>query len=180
MRYDKLHDEYLDWIKDKVAWDVDISNYTELFKYLFTKEFIYILDMDRDRFEDGIELRYQFAYEMEYRDDDISKSFKWDPCSVLEMMVALSLKCENHIMEDAEIGDRTGLWFWTMLDNLGISRFDDRHFSIYCVDEAVERFLNREYDPDGRGGLFTIQDCQYDLRNVDIWYQLNWYLNTII
>ena len=39
--------------------------------------------------------------------------------------------------------------------------------------------MNREYEPNGKGGLFTIRGCEEDLTEVEIWYQLNWYLNTI-
>lgn len=179
MRHDKLHDEYFEWLRDKVSGYRDNTRYTQLFEYLFNKEFIYILDMDENRFKDGIELRYRFAYEEGYSDDDISKSFKREPCSVLEMMVALAVRCEDHIMEDAEFGNRTGVWFWDMLTNLGIDQACDGNFSIYEVDDIIERFLNREYEPDGRGGLFTVENCEYDLRDIEIWYQLHLYLSTI-
>ena len=179
MRHDKLHDEYFEWLRDKVSGYRDNTRYTQLFEYLFNKEFIYILDMDENRFKDGIELRYRFAYEEGYSDDDISKSFKREPCSVLEMMVALAVRCEDHIMEDAEFGNRTGVWFWDMLTNLGIDQACDGNFSIYEVDDIIERFLNREYEPDGRGGLFTVENCEYYLRDIEIWYQLHLYLSTI-
>ena len=179
MRHDKLHDEYFEWLCDKVSGCRNNSRYTQLFEYLFNKEFTYILDMDENRFKDGIELRYRFAYEENYSDDDISNSFRREPCSVLEMMVALAVRCEDHIMEDAEFGNRTGVWFWDMLTNLGIDQACDGNFSVYEVDDIIERFLNREYEPDGRGGLFTVKNCEYDLRDIEIWYQLHLYLSTI-
>ena len=33
-------------------------------------------------------------------------------CSVLEMMIALAIRCEEHIMDDPDVGNRTGQWFW--------------------------------------------------------------------
>ena len=82
-------------------------------------------------------------------------------------------------MEDAEFGNRTGVWFWDMLTNLGIDQACDGNFSIYKVDDIIERFLNREYEPDGRGGLFTVKNCEYDLRDIEIWYQRHLYLSSI-
>ena len=82
-------------------------------------------------------------------------------------------------MDDPRIGDRTSQWFWGMIVNLGIGAMNDDRFDEKYVDEVIERFLNREYEPDGRGGLFTVKNCDTDLRNVEIWYQLCWYLNGI-
>ena len=44
------------------------------------------------------------------------------------------------------------------------------------VDEAIRIFLNREFEPDGRGGLFKVRDDQCDMRKLEIWLQLNCYL----
>ena len=43
----------------------------------------------------------------------------------------------------------------------------------------LERFLRREYEPDGRGGLFTIKSGRHDMRKIEIWYQMMWYLDEI-
>ena len=45
---------------------------------------------------------------------------------------------------------------------------------------GVRRFMDGKYKPNGKGGLFTIPSCERDLRTVEIWYQMNWYLNSII
>ena len=100
------------------------------------------------------------------------------PCTMLEMMVALAIKCEE-IMDDASIGDRTGQWFWGMIHSLGLSSMSDRVFDRDYVDDVIARFLDRDYEPDGRGGLFTVRHCSHDLRTVEIWYQLSWYLDSI-
>ena len=56
----------------------------------------------------------------------------------------------------------------------------DDVFNRQYVEAAVTGLLNREYEPDGKGGLFTIKDCDRDLRTVEIWYQLCWYLDEIV
>ena len=95
------------------------------------------------------------------------------------MMVALAIRCEETIMDDPQVGSRTGQWFWGMINNLGLGAMIDEKFDKNYVKEIVDRFLNRDYEPDGRGGLFTIRHCEDDLRNVEIWNQLCWYLDSI-
>ena len=106
---------------------------------------------------------------------------EWDePCSVLEMMVALAIRCEESIMDNPVYGDRTGQWFWNMIVSLGLGSMTDEMYDRDYVDNIVDRFLDRDYSPDGRGGLFTIRNCEYDLRDVEITHQLYWYLDTIM
>jgi hypothetical protein len=95
------------------------------------------------------------------------------------MMVALAVRCEEWIMDDAAMGNRIGQWFWGMLNNLGLSSMNDSKFDRDYVDDAIARLLNREYEPDGRGGLFTVRNCDRDMRTVEIWCQLSWYLGSI-
>ena len=83
-------------------------------------------------------------------------------------------------MDNPAYGDRTKQWFWGMIVNMGISAMTDDVFNRQYVEAAVTRLLNREYEPDGKGGLFTIKDCDRDLRTVEIWYQLCWYLDEIV
>jgi hypothetical protein len=96
------------------------------------------------------------------------------------MMVALSVRCEETIMDDPRIGDRTGQWFWGMISSLGLGSMMDNQFDKEYVDSVIDRFLKREYEPNGKGGLFTIKRCRYDLRSVEIWYQMCWYLDKFI
>jgi hypothetical protein len=138
--------------------------------------------MDENRALDGIELRYRFAH---YKGIDFYptikdvESYLDGPCSVLEMMVALAMRCEDTIMDDAKVGDRTKQWFWGMITSLGLGGMRDDLFDKRYVTDILERFLNREYEPNGKGGLFYIRSCDKDLRDVEIWHQLLWYLNSI-
>ena len=102
------------------------------------------------------------------------------PCSVLEMMIAMAYRGEEQIMDDYNYGDRTGQWFWNMLSSLGLSKMSDLYFDEAYVSDIINRFLNREYEPNGKGGLFTIENTEYDLREVDIWTQFMWYLEDFI
>ena len=45
---------------------------------------------------------------------------------------------------------------------------------------VLDRFMDRDYAPDGKGGLFTIRDPRFDMRSMEIWYQLTAILREII
>lgn len=178
MSRDEIINEYFEWLFDLVCGKrySDQISYRKLLMCLHDIEFIYIIPRDRNRAEDGIDLRYRFA--LEYGFDDEPDCLD-GPCSVLEMIIALSLRCEETIMEDVSIGNRTGQWFWGMLTNLGLGSMYDGRFDERYVKDVLTIFMNREYAPDGKGGLFTIKECDRDLRTVEIWHQLCWYLETI-
>lgn len=143
-------------------------------------EFTYTILKDENRYNDGLELRYRFALEngYEFKADDIIAILD-GPCSVLEMMVALSLRMEENIMDNPEYGNRTGQWFWQMTTNMGLGGQQDPLFDKEYVEERVHQFLDRRYERNGKGGLFTVRNTTVDLRDVEIWYQMNWYLDTI-
>lgn len=177
MHRGNVYERYFDWLCDLICKDrfANQNSFYRLLSYLYDTEFRYSMSRDSNRAEDGIDLRRRFLYDYV---DDVDMTIE-HPCSVLEMMVALAIRCEECIMDDADKGDRTGQWFWTMITNLGLGSMTDDRFDERCVDDVIERFLNREYEPNGRGGLFYIRNCDQDLRSVEIWYQLCWYLNSI-
>ena len=83
-------------------------------------------------------------------------------------------------MDDPDIGNRTGQWFWDMIVSLGVGSMTDSRFNKDFVMERIQCFLNRDYQKDGSGGLFTIKRCRRNLRNVEIWYQMCWYLDSVL
>lgn len=178
MRRTELNDAYFDWMYQTVL-DEEPKSYQKLLYLLNETEFTYIIPMDGNRYEDGISLRYRFGYSCDVDEVEVARYLDDKPCSVLEMMVALAIRIEEHIMRDPDIGDRTGEWFWVMISSLGLETMDDFHFDEKYSTEVIQNFLDRDYAPNGDGGLFRIDHCDEDLRNVEIWYQANWYLNTI-
>lgn len=173
--HNNLNNEYFAWLYQLVCGNrySNHISYKSLLTYLYDTDFRYSILRDENRAEDGLELRHRFEYEYDYYPDVNG------PCSVLEMIVALAIRCEETIMDDPHIGNRTSQWFWVMITNLGLGSMNDSRFDGRVVKDIIERFLDREYEPDGSGGLFKIQDCEYDLRDVEIWHQLCWYLDSI-
>jgi hypothetical protein len=179
MKYDNINDDYFSWMYDLVCGDRFNRNvsFKRLLWFLHDTEFVFRLPGDENRAEDGIDLRYRFA--IDYTTIENAHLYLKGPCSVLEMMIALAFKMED-TMDDPLMGDRTAQWFWNMVVNLGLGSMNDSNFNEPLVHDTIGRFLCREYEPDGKGGLFVIRGCTDDLRYVDLWHQMCWYLNTII
>lgn len=169
------------WIYHRVIDDSIIrGSYYKLLRFLHEKTFRYSITMDMNREDDGMNLRYRFADETGTDERIVSSALDSRPCTVLEMMAALAIRWEEQIMMAPGKDDRTCIWFFAMLDNLGLSIMDDEDFDEKESDKIIERFLDRDYDPDGRGSLFYIPDCDVDMRDIEIWYQMNRYINKVI
>ena len=178
MRKDEILNEYFEWLYQLVCGDrySNAISYKKLLAYLHRTEFTYLLSKDKNRAADGVDLRYRFSKE---RYHGHVPSCLDGPCSILEMMVALAIRCEETIMDDPKIGDRTSQWFWGMVTNMGLGYMSDNRFDEYAAKEIIDRFLNRDYSQNGRGGLFTVRNCEYDLTNIEIWTQMLWFLDSI-
>ena len=177
----EINEDYFEWLYEGMCGNRYSKNisYRKLLEHLHNTNFRYTISNDKNRASDGIDLRYSFALSQGCEDEpELITDYLKGPCSVFEMMVALAQRCES-VMDDPKIGDRTGQWFWGMINNLGLGGMNDNRYNEQYVDDVINTFLDREYKSNGKGGLFTIRNCEYDLREVEIWYQLCWYLDTI-
>lgn len=177
-QYDILN-QYFEWLCRSVGANKGSKelSYRKLLMHLHNTQFYYSIQKDADRAGAGVDLRWRFVC-----DNNCSARVLDElegPCSVLEMIIALAIYCEEHVMDDPGYGDRTGQWFWGMITNLGLGAMTDDKYDRRYVDDVVTRFLDRKYEPDGKGGLFRIRNCTHDLTKVEIFYQLCWYLNSI-
>ena len=176
---DQIINDYFEWLWNFTKCRGHSQN-RKIITLLHNIEFRYSIPMDANREEDGIDLRYRFITEV-----GIPKNYQEvygyldGPCSVLEMMIALAIRCEESIMDDPDIGDRTSEWFWLMMKNLGLDYMSDRKFDRDVAEEKISIFLDRKYKRNGEGGLFVVNGRR-DLRKVEIWYQMCWYLDTIM
>lgn len=176
----KLREEYFRWMCSLVGErGTGRVSYKKLLGYLFDKEFTYSVRMDINRVEDGIALRYRFGQDTGKFVNEISASLDICPCSVLEMMCALSLRCEESIMADPDSDCKPSRWFWVMISSLGLEYANDANFSYASTEKIINRFLERRYKPNGSGSLFTVSG-RNDMRTAEIWYQMMWYLDEVI
>lgn len=180
MSEDELTTRYFNWLVSLVATPKcgtsgSRRSYRSLLWHMFLIPFYYRNPLDANRYSDGIDIRYRFGYVCAYDDSVIASTIDTRDCSVLEMLVALAFRCEEQIMSNSKYGDRTGVWFWDMIENLGLYEYTDDEYIEEDVDDILERFMELQYAPDGFGGLFVITDAG-DIRGKDIWWQLNRYL----
>lgn len=167
---------YFDWLCEMVCpnrtYLGEDSRYDMILTKLYNTAFTYIIDLDSNRCADGLGMRRRYEYETGEICDISSNKH----CSILEMMLGLAFRCED-IMDDPLYGDRIYFWFWRMMHSLGLDIMDDDNYDEAYATFIIDRFLERNYDPDGKGGLFTIPGCGQDLRDVEIWHQMCWYLD---
>ena len=179
--YDEISNEYFEWLVRKVKGKESNRrvSFRKLLEFLHTVEFRWSIYNDKNRAEDGIDLRFKFAIKKGHEEDpEEILDIRRGPCSVLEMMIGLAIRCEE-IVDDPSMGDRTAQWFWEMISNLGLGSMYDARFDKNEAAQIVERFLDRDYAPNGRGGLFRLRFTSKDLREEEIWYQMCWYLDSV-
>lgn len=173
---------YYRWLLSKI----DIQHhedYRTLMTILFDRVYDCFVDNDGNRKETGLYLRYVFEDETGYPISEYKEVGLNVPCSVLEMLIGLAISIENDIMYDPEFGDRTAMWFWMMLENLGLDKATDEEigfdlrFGVPYIDHILDTWLGRKFDYDGTGSPFPLKNPQEDQRNVEIWYQAMAYLD---
>ena len=175
---------YYEWLLEKVSKNRTSNSisYNLLFRSLYTMEFTCLFDQDKNRISDALKLRGDYTEHgvcIPYRRNG-KTSFLHRPCSVLEVMIALAIRMEDTIMTNPAFGNRTAQWFWMMVASLGLNGMYDDNFDSDYVNGILENFLLRKYEPNGRGGLFTIKNTDKDLRKVEIWVQMLWFLDTLV
>lgn len=142
--------------------------YYHLLNVLFETDF-YVFNgivMDENRIFDGLELRKDFFNN--YISNNIS-------CSILELMISLSMKIEN-IMCVPGKDDNYSYWFWQMIGNLHLLSMTNDNINYDFIQNRINIFLKRQYEPDGDGGLFFIGN-HIDARKIEIWQQMTIFLN---
>lgn len=162
---------YFDWLVYIIAPDhTQRDDYIELLFALYSTEFFWVIPRDRNRAEDGLELRTKYEKETgEYVDI-------YGPCNCLELFVALAIRCENELMYNYNLGDRTSKWFWIFLDNLGLLEYDSEAFDFDKVDDILYHFMNRDYGPHGEFCAFPCKKSVSVLKKTELSYQINYFI----
>lgn len=164
--------DYFDWLYFKV---VKNNSYRKLLSMLHNMEFRYSLDHDENRAMDGINLRWYYV-----EDGGQDEILRWkSSCTVLEMLVAAAMQMEV-IMEDPDADYGTPHWFWMFMSNLDLVDMTDDNYDKTYIYGRVSMFMDRTYEPDGYGNIIYIPDSKDDLRDVEIWWQMCWYMDSIL
>lgn len=154
---------YYEWLCEKVGlYTPAYNSYGKLIDILFNTEYVYSIPMDQSRELDGLDLRRR------WRDETgvIGDVFDGKPCSVLEMLAALSLRVENEIMGDPQL-----MIFWQFLWNLDLQWADDRALrhvgGVHEVEDVLYEWMN------GISGRNIVGEDD----GSELWYQVMRYVS---
>ena len=166
---EELDAAYLEWLHDMVGPQEQGITHDKLWDKLYHYEFVMLVPNDDNRCMDGIALRKEFVHHSG-RLFNPGRHWMEEGCTVLEMLIGVA----RHLSFTAE--GEVGEWFWHLINNLGLTRFNDRRYHAGRVHEILERFVWRGYSYDGNGGLFPLQEPQEDQRDVELWFQMESYI----
>lgn len=173
--YSDITESYRSWMMEKMR---AATHYAILFDILHDTQFEWFVEWDAHRASDGRNLRVRYEEEMGYEYPDFLYE---QPCSFLEMVIAMAFTIEDRIMYDPDEGDRTYLWFWEMMHNIGLDICTDEWLArngkdgLDYVNHQTEIVIKRRYDDNGYGSLFPCKDDSVDMRKEELWVQANAY-----
>lgn len=170
-------DRYFEWLKNRVDFLDFPECYDRLFNRLHEMPFRWRHPMDKNRATEALALRLKYSNEIGKK---INFLTNMSSPSVFELLISISEKM-NFICSSFD-EDKTKIIFWRLLSNLELSDMSDPNYERFggnwTVDMVLNRFLDREYDVDGRnGGLFPMINPRENQREVELWYQMNQYLS---
>lgn len=163
--------DYYIWLLDQIEANKggSFDCYGRLVYYLYCTDYSYLIDKDSNRAFAGMNLRELYSMETGVDREDV----KTDPCSVLEMLIALA----NQIAFDKN--SETYIWFWELVTNLGLTEYDDENYDENRVSHRLKVWMDREYNEWGYPfSLFPIQGFKGDMRTLETWDQMNNYMTT--
>jgi hypothetical protein len=137
------------------------EKYDGVFGILSERDFVWIVPNDDNRIADALDLRRK-------RNPDE----QWGPATVLEVLVALSQRMEFNA------GGVARQWAWKFIENLGLDEFPDPVLEHHAsqIQDVLDGFIWRKYDPNGSGGLFPLNHAKEDQTKVELWYQMHAYI----
>lgn len=182
----KIQEKYNEWMYSIIfGKDYTSRNYNlAVLEALNNVPFEYSMDLDANRQKDAQDLRYIFGQENDIHPAEICASLDTRAPSILEVMVSLIYRVKTTILCDFDSSEMPSNKeiFEHMIWSLGLSRYvGNCDFSTNVLNAEVARvsqsLFARDYNYNGRGGLFTVENPRDDMRVTDIWYQFMWYLD---
>lgn len=174
-----IHD-YFEWLIGIVDDPGIRKSYKELLWYLFEKEYVWHVELDENRAADGVDIRSEYISEKGLFDEPVAMDLEIRPCSLLEMLIAFAARIERDVTGEPG-NDHPEKWFWMFIENLGLKDASDSNWRKVPVREhvrdQVEMFLERDISYNGEGGLFPLRRPPEDQKKVQLWTQMQSYLN---
>lgn len=161
-----LREDYLNWLDLQLGMGTP-DTYWGLTNLMFDQEFACVIQMDHNRVNDGLDLRNEY-----FHSQRVWQSIIPEPCSFLEVLLGLSRR-----MAFVAGGSKES-WARQLILNLEFDKARDplirsRQNKIVTT---MARVISRTYDENGVGGFFPLAWPDRDQRDVELWYQLNSYV----
>ncbi len=176
----EIKKEYFNWLCKKIERRRgEITELKEFIYQLFDIEFYSLIPNDDNRAIDGIQLRDRFI-EAE-KEGNYSEGLSFGPCTILEMLISLADRMD-FMLYNPDLGkERCEKWFWMFIDNLKLYKYDNDDPEVSKKRKLnniiIRKFLERDYDESGKGGIFPLKHPTKDQRYVEIWYQMMSYIS---
>lgn len=171
-----IQDAYFRWLYGLVyeIWEIDSpQSYTVLSALMHQVPFTSLVPYDDNRIAEAAGLRNNFQeYAGSMGPMEVADLMGPD-ASVFEVLIALADQADFMV----PLTRKT--WFHIFVENLNLDKYTDaycRHRSTWPVERAINTFNNRNYRPNGRGGIFPLRKPEHDQREVELWYQMGAYM----
>lgn len=161
--------DYYQWLVEKTG--LNPGEYSSLLSALYYIPFRWSgnIRTDSNRAKDGLVLR------CDYQAETGLLPFVKGDCSVLEMLVALAIRIDDVLGTPGET--HIDEWFQIMVGNLGLLEETNDYFSGYEVESTIDRWLDRDFSYNGKGGIFPMVNSPEDQREIPLWDQMACYFN---
>lgn len=160
---------YFEWLISQIHIPPS-KTYNDLFDRMHNSEFVWTVPHDDNRVHDGLDLRVEFMDGGPRRHlavDDLAGA------TILEVLVALSRRAAFTADGDPAI------WAWKLVKNLGLNKASDPLTGLKAsrVEDTLYSLVWRTYYSNGQGGFFPLKHNTVDQTKIEIWVQMNAYIN---
>lgn len=135
-------EDYYIWLCDMIDLETH-SGYSDLISFLYDAKYTWSVPKDGNRAQDGKNLRRDYIYEYYYDEG----AWMDDPCSWLEMFIALARRVRIDLMPDydLEIED----WFWQFLELWGLKKWQESGEKVAKTAKNCQK-LGQKFENSGK------------------------------
>lgn len=170
---------YYEWLISQIAVPSPNKTFLDLFELMHNTEFVWIVPNDDNRIQDGLDLRGEFMNEtanVSQREIILFSQNMNKGATVLEVLIGLSKRVAF------TAGGEAYDWAWKLIKNLRLNKLCDPFDDSKTVRtmKILEDLIWRTYERNGQGGFFPVKHSMDDQTKVEIWYQMNTYVNEML
>lgn len=157
LRYEK-------YLKDKACFPY--NRYSRLMSDLLTYPFEVIIPEDDSRLKEGAYLRHEFTGE----DVDLNT------VSVIEVLIAFAIRIDREYIGIPQ-EPHPEILLMEFFNNLKLLKYFNENYNEEEVKNIITKFVTRQYNFNGYGGIFPLKHTNIDQRKIQLWNQMTMYLS---